>query len=82
MALSNIEYGADKLATHSFTESSETKHVERVAPGAGVSAHGMTRQLSRPQGPLRISALTPRAGEGSSSGLSVKARPLRRSNSD
>ena len=36
MALSNIEYGADKLATHSFTESSETKHVERVAPGAGV----------------------------------------------
>lgn len=36
MALSSVEYGADRLATHSFTESEQTKHIERVAPGSGV----------------------------------------------
>ena len=36
MALNKIDYGLDKIATHSFTEATETRHVERVAPGAGV----------------------------------------------
>ena len=36
MALGSITYGSDKIATHSFSESSETRHVERVAPAAGV----------------------------------------------
>ena len=36
MALGSVEYGADRLATHSFSESGQTKNVERVAPGAGV----------------------------------------------
>ena len=36
MALGSIEYGADRLATHSFSEGGQTKNVERVSPGAGV----------------------------------------------
>ena len=36
MALGSIEYGADRLATHSFSEGGQTKNVERVAPGSGV----------------------------------------------
>ena len=36
MALGSIEYGADRLATHSFIEGGQTKNVERVAPGSGV----------------------------------------------
>ena len=36
MALNKIDYGSDKIATHSFIEATETRHVERVAPGAGV----------------------------------------------
>ena len=36
MALGSITYGSDKIATHSFSERSETRHVERVAPGSGV----------------------------------------------
>lgn len=36
MALGSIEYGADRLATHSFSEGGQTKNVERVAPSAGV----------------------------------------------
>ena len=36
MALDSLEYGSDKIATHSFTESAETVHVERVAPAAGI----------------------------------------------
>ena len=36
MALGSVEYGADRLATHSFSEGGQTKNVERVAPGAGV----------------------------------------------
>lgn len=36
MALGSIEYGADRLATHSFSEGGQIKNVERVAPGAGV----------------------------------------------
>ena len=38
MALGSIEYGADRLATHSFSEGGQTKNVERVAPGSGVMA--------------------------------------------
>ena len=38
MALGSIEYGADRLATHSFSEGGQTKNVERVAPGSGVLA--------------------------------------------
>ena len=36
MALGSIEYGADRLATHSFSEGGQTKNVERVAPGSGI----------------------------------------------
>ena len=36
MALDSIVYGVDNIATHSFSEESETRHVERVAPAAGV----------------------------------------------
>ena len=36
MAVGSIEYGADRLATHTFEEGSTTKHVERVAPSAGI----------------------------------------------
>ena len=36
MALGSVEYGADRLATHSFSEGGQTKNVERVAPGSGV----------------------------------------------
>lgn len=36
MALDFIEYGSDKIATNSFTEGGETKHTERICPGAGV----------------------------------------------
>lgn len=36
MALDSMIYGTDFIATHSFSEDAETKHVERVAPGAGV----------------------------------------------
>lgn len=36
MAGDYIEYGSDKIATHSFPEGGETKHTERICPGAGV----------------------------------------------
>ena len=36
MALDSMIYGTDYIATHSFSEGTETKHVERVAPAAGV----------------------------------------------
>ena len=36
MAADSITYGSDNIATHSFTEDAETRHVERVAPAAGV----------------------------------------------
>lgn len=36
MALDKLVFGFDNIATHSFTESAEERHVERVAPGAGV----------------------------------------------
>ncbi len=36
MALDSMIYGTGFIATHSFSEDAETKHVERVAPGAGV----------------------------------------------
>lgn len=36
MTLDSIVYGTDHIATHSFTEGIEERHVERVAPGAGI----------------------------------------------
>ena len=36
MALDKLVFGSDNIATHSFTESAEERHVERVTPGAGV----------------------------------------------
>ena len=36
MALNSMVYGTDLIATHSFLEGGQTKHVERVAPGSGV----------------------------------------------
>ena len=36
MALDKLVFGSDNIATHSFTEATEERHVERVAPGAGV----------------------------------------------
>ena len=36
MALDSMVYGTGFIATHSFSESGQTKNVERVAPGAGV----------------------------------------------
>lgn len=36
MAFDSLAYGDDKIATHSFTEATEERHIERVAPGAGV----------------------------------------------
>ena len=36
MALDSMIYGTDYIATHSFSEGSETRHVERVAPASGV----------------------------------------------
>ena len=36
MALDKLVFGFDNIATHSFTEAAEERHVERVAPGAGV----------------------------------------------
>lgn len=36
MALDSMVYGVDNIATHSFSEGSETRHVERVAPASGV----------------------------------------------
>ena len=36
MAFDSLVYGSDKIATHSFTEGAEERHVERVAPGAGI----------------------------------------------
>lgn len=36
MALDSMIYGTGFIATHSFSESGQTKNVERVAPGAGV----------------------------------------------
>ena len=38
MALDSMIYGTDYIATHSFSEGTETKHVERVAPGSGILA--------------------------------------------
>ncbi len=43
----SITEGSDKsIASHSFTEDAETKHVERVAPGAGVLTVPGTPQVS------------------------------------
>lgn len=43
----NISEGSDKkVASHSFTEDSETKHIERVAPGAGIAAVPGTAQVA------------------------------------
>ena len=36
MALDKLIFGTENIATHSFTEAAEERHVERVAPGAGV----------------------------------------------
>ena len=36
MALDSMVYGTGFIATHSFSESGQTKNVERVAPGAGI----------------------------------------------
>ncbi len=36
MALDKLVFGTENIATHSFTEATEERHVERVAPGAGV----------------------------------------------
>lgn len=36
MAFDKLVFGADNIASHSFTEGSDEKHIERVAPGAGV----------------------------------------------
>lgn len=36
MALDKLVFGTEYIATHSFTEAAEERHVERVAPGAGV----------------------------------------------
>jgi hypothetical protein len=36
MTIDAIDYGPDKIATHSFTEGEVEKHVERVTSGAGV----------------------------------------------
>jgi hypothetical protein len=36
MVLDKLVFGSDNIATHSFTEATEERHVERVAPGAGV----------------------------------------------
>lgn len=36
MALDKLIFGTENIATHSFTEATEERHVERVAPGAGV----------------------------------------------
>lgn len=36
MAFDSLVYGDDKIATHSFTEGAEERHVERIAPAAGV----------------------------------------------
>lgn len=36
MALDKLIFGTENIATHSFTEDTEERHVERVAPGAGV----------------------------------------------
>lgn len=42
-----VTEGANKkVATHSFTEDGTTKHVERVAPGAGVVTLPTTAQIS------------------------------------
>ena len=38
MTLDKLAFGTEYIATHSFPEDSEEKHVERVAPGAGVLA--------------------------------------------
>lgn len=36
MSNDSIDYGSDKIATHLFLEGGETKHTERISPGAGV----------------------------------------------
>jgi len=42
-----VAEGSDKaVASHSFTEDAETKHVERVAPGAGVITLPGTAQVA------------------------------------
>jgi len=42
-----VAEGSDKaVASHSFTEDAETKHVERVAPGAGVITIPGTAQVA------------------------------------
>lgn len=37
MAIDSIDYGTDKISTHSFTENAVEKHTERIAPGCGVA---------------------------------------------
>lgn len=36
MALDNITYGTDYIATHSGTENATEVHLERITPGAGI----------------------------------------------
>lgn len=36
MALGSISFLDDKIATYTFSEASQTKHIERIAPSAGV----------------------------------------------
>lgn len=36
MATDALDYGSDKIATHTFTEDTVEKHVERITAGAGV----------------------------------------------
>jgi len=43
----SITEGSDKsIASHSFTEDAETKHVERVAPGSGILTMPATAQVA------------------------------------
>ena len=42
MSTGSIDYGTRKIATHSFTEDSVTKDVERIAPGCGVLGTGVS----------------------------------------
>lgn len=68
----NIAEGSDKkIASHSFTEDAETKHVERVAPGCGVLTLPGTPQVEEqnstgtyPASPVDITGMA---------GISVKS---------
>ena len=47
MALDSMIYGTNHIATHSFSEGAETKHIERIAPSAGiVSGWEATKSVS------------------------------------